>query len=148
MKKIIISLLCFMAAAIGMSSCDGIEVSHNGKLEGYWHIVEYDTLATGGVCDMSKSTLFIGVQMHLMGFYDSSSTVANLFSHFEKGDSTLRFYDFFRDDRLAGDHRETDTSATRLYGINNLNETFSIEHISSNSLILRSNTLRIKLRKL
>ena len=136
MKKIIISLLCFTAAAIGMSSCDGIEVSHNGKLEGYWHIVEYDTLATGGVCDMSKSTLFIGVQMHLMGFYDSSSTVANL------------FYDFFRDDRLAGDHRETDTSATRLYGINNLNETFSIEHISSNSLILRSNTLRIKLRKL
>ena len=148
MKKSIISLLCFAAAATGMISCDGLEMSHHGKLEGYWHIVEFDTLATGGVCDMSKSTLFIGVQMHLMGFYDSSSTVANLFSHFEKGDSTLRFYDFFRDDRLAGDHRETDTSATRMYGISNLNETFSIEHISSNSLILRSNTLRIKLRKL
>ena len=43
MKKIIISLLCFTAAAIGMSSCDGIEVSHNGKLEGDWPVVEYDT---------------------------------------------------------------------------------------------------------
>ena len=148
MKKIIISLLCFAAAATGMTSCDGLEMSHNGKLEGYWHIVEFDTLATGGVRDMSESTLFIGVQMRLMSFYDSSSKVANLFSHFEKSDSTLRFYDFFRDDRAAGDHRETDISATRLYGINDLNETFYIEHLSSNSLILKGSTLRIKLRKL
>ena len=49
MKKSIISLLCFAAAATGMTSCDGLEMSHNGKLEGYWHIVEFDTLATGGV---------------------------------------------------------------------------------------------------
>lgn len=148
MKKIIISLLCFAVAATGMTSCDGLEMSHNGKLEGYWHVVEFDTLATGGVCNMSEGTLFLGVQMHLMSFYDSSSKVANLFSHFEKGDSTLRFYDFFRDDRAGGDHRETDISATRLYGINDLNETFYIEHLSSNSLILKGSTLRIKLRKL
>lgn len=148
MKKSIISLLCFAAAATGMTSCDGLEMSHNGKLEGYWHIVEFDTLATGGVCNMSEGTLFLGVQMHLMSFYDSSSTVANLFSHFEKGDSTLRFYDFYRDDRTAGDHRETDISAMRLYGINDLNETFSIEHLSSNSLVLKGSKLRIKLRKL
>ena len=148
MKKSIISLLCFAAAVTGMTSCDGLEMSQNGKLEGYWHIVEFDTLATGGVCDMSQGTLFLGVQMRLMSFYDSSSKVANLFSHFEKSDSTLRFYDFFRDDRAAGDHRETDISATRLYGINDLNETFYIEHLSSNSLILKGSTLRIKLRKL
>ena len=148
MKKSIISLLCFAAAATGMTSCDDLEMSHNGKLEGYWHIVEFDTLATGGVCNMSEGTLFWGVQMHLMSFYDSSSKVANLFSHFEKTDSTLRFYDFFRDDRLAGDHRETDISAMRLYGINDLNETFSIEHLSSNSLILKGTRLRIKLQKL
>ena len=148
MKKSIISLLCFAAAATGMTSCDGLEMSQNGKLEGYWHIVEFDTLATGGVCDMSEGTLFLGVQMRLMSFYDSSSKVANLFSHFEKTDSTLRFYDFFRDDRLAGDHRETDISATRLYGINDLNETFYIEHLSSNTMILKGTRLRIKLRKL
>lgn len=148
MKKSIISLLCFAAAATGMISCDGLEMSHNGKLEGYWHIVEFDTLATGGVCNMSEGTLFLGAQMHLMSFYDSSSTVANLFSQFEKSDSTLRFYDFFRDDRAAGDHRETDISAMRLYGINDLNETFSIERLSSNSLVLKGSTLRIKLRKL
>ena len=148
MKKSIISLLCFAAAVTGMTSCDGLEMSQNGKLEGYWHIVEFDTLATGGVCNMSEGTLFLGVQMHLMSFYDSSSTVANLFSHFEKSDSTLRFYDFFRDDRAGGDHRETDISATRLYGINDLNETFSIEHLSSNSLVLKGSKLRIKLRKL
>lgn len=148
MKKSIISLWCFAAAATGMTSCDGLEMSQNGKLEGYWHIVEFDTLATGGVCDMSEGTLFLGVQMRLMSFYDSSSKVANLFSHFEKTDSTLRFYDFFRDDRLAGDHRETDISATRLYGINDLNETFYIEHLSSNTMILKGTRLRIKLRKL
>ena len=97
---------------------------------------------------MSEGTLFLGVQMHLMSFYDSSSKVANLFSHFEKSDSPLRFYDFFRDDRAGGDHRETDISATRLYGINDLNEAFYIEHLSSNSLILKGSKLRIKLRKL
>ena len=148
MKKSIISLLCFAVAATGMTSCDGLEMSHNGKLEGYWHIVEFDTLATGGVCNMSEGTLFLGVQMHLMSFYDSSSKVANLFSHFEKGDSTLRFYDFYRDDRAGGDHRETDISATRLYGINDLNETFVIEHLSSKRMELRSNTLKIKFIKL
>ena len=148
MKKNIVSLLCFIAAAFGFTSCDGLEMSQNGKLEGYWHIVEIDTLATGGVRDMSKSTLFLGVQMQLMSFYDSSSTIANLFSHFEKGESTLRIYDFYRDDRLAGDHQETNIQATRQYGINNLNETFVIEHLSSKRMELRSNTLKIKFIKL
>lgn len=148
MKKNIVSLLFFVAAAFGFASCDGLEMSQNGKLEGYWHIVEIDTLATGGVRDMSKSTLFLGVQMQLMSFYDSSATIANLFSHFEKGESTLRIYDFYRDDRLAGDHQETNIQATRQYGINNLNETFVIEHLSSKRMVLRSNTLRIKFIKL
>ena len=148
MKKNIVSLLFFVAAAFGFASCDGLEMSQNGKLEGYWHIVEIDTLATGGVRDMSKSTLFLGVQMQLMSFYDSSATIANLFSHFEKGESTLRIYDLYRDDRLAGDHHETNKQATRHYGINNLNETFVIEHLSSKRMVLRSNTLRIKFIKL
>ena len=55
MKKSIISLLYFAVAATGMTSCDGLEISQNGKLEGYWHIVEFDTLATGGVCALAVS---------------------------------------------------------------------------------------------
>ena len=45
-----------MAAALaaGMQSCE-IETSHNGDLDGFWHLTGVDTLATGGKRDLAHA---------------------------------------------------------------------------------------------
>ena len=48
MKKII-GILFFAVLVFTLSSCE-IETSQNGDLDGFWHLEQVDTLATGGTC--------------------------------------------------------------------------------------------------
>lgn len=51
----------FFIIGIGLllTSCD-IETSDNGDLDGYWHLVRVDTLATGVSSDLSETRVFWG----------------------------------------------------------------------------------------
>ena len=56
MRKAIYTVIgATMIAA--MTSCT-IESSDNGKLDGFWHMEQVDTLATGGTQDLSDSLMF------------------------------------------------------------------------------------------
>ena len=54
-----ISILCIVPVLLLMSltSCE-IETSENGDLDGYWHLEQVDTLATGGVCIIEINVYF------------------------------------------------------------------------------------------
>ena len=52
-------VLCFQSACT-------IETSDNGDLDGYWHLEQVDTLATGGKLNLSKERVFWGVQHKLI----------------------------------------------------------------------------------
>ena len=47
-------VLCFQSACT-------IEMSDNGDLDGYWHLEQVDTLATGGKLNLSKERVFWGL---------------------------------------------------------------------------------------
>lgn len=47
MKKII-GVLSLAVMMLTLSSCE-VETSQNGDLDGFWHLEQVDTLATGGL---------------------------------------------------------------------------------------------------
>ncbi len=62
-------LLYIIGIGLFLTSCD-IETSDNGDLDGHWHLIRVDTLATGGSCNLSESRVFWGVQMRLIQAVD------------------------------------------------------------------------------
>ena len=69
MKRLFNILFIVGIVLAAIPSCT-IETSDNGKLDGFWHLVEIDTLQTGGQKDLSNEKLFWGVEaklLHLQG---------------------------------------------------------------------------------
>ena len=64
MKKII-GILFFAVLVFTLSSCE-IETSQNGDLDGFWHLEQVDTLATGGTCSFADKRIFWGCQRYIV----------------------------------------------------------------------------------
>ncbi len=79
MKKII-GILFFAVMVFSLSSCE-IETSQNGDLDGFWHLEQVDTLATGGTCSFADKRIFWGCQYKLIQVGD--------YNHFEAGRGLL-----------------------------------------------------------
>jgi hypothetical protein len=56
MKKII-GVLSLAVMMLTLSSCE-VETSQNGDLDGFWHLEQVDTLATGGTCNFADKRVF------------------------------------------------------------------------------------------
>lgn len=56
-RKHLILMLVGMLVLCFQSACT-IEMSDNGDLDGYWHLEQVDTLATGGKLNLSKERVF------------------------------------------------------------------------------------------
>lgn len=149
MKKYIIGFLLFFLFLL--TACT-LERSANGDLDGYWHLVEADTLGIGDgqehVCDFSQHLVFWAFQNRLMMTVDQGdgayATLLYRFAH--TGDSLIVSEPRF-DDREQGDSLCRDTTLLRHYGIQNLREAFYIQALSSARMELRSKDLLLKFRK-
>ena len=64
MKKII-GVLSLAVMMLTLSSCE-VETSQNGDLDGFWHLEQVDTLATGGTCNFADKRVFWGCQYKLI----------------------------------------------------------------------------------
>lgn len=64
MKKII-GVLSLAVMMLTLSSCE-VETSQNGDLDGFWHLEQVDTLATGGTCYFADKRVFWGCQYKLI----------------------------------------------------------------------------------
>ena len=142
MKKI----LLFFCLSLIMVSCE-IESSKNGKLDGFWHLTTIDTIATKGHLDVSEKGYFWSVQMHLLQIARQEGGTGLIVFRFENKDNTLRIYDPYANHRENGDPKIIDTSITSLMGINQLDETFKIEKLTSSKMILSSSTLKLYFRR-
>lgn len=56
-----------------LSSCS-IETSDNGDLDGFWHLERIDTIATGGINDLSGQLIFWSVNNKLLMLKGSGSS--------------------------------------------------------------------------
>ena len=130
-------------------SCD-IETSDNGNLDGYWHLVKIDTLATGQSNDLSETRVFWGVQMHLIQVIDhdhDTSHYGYLFN-FEHHGQTLRLYNAHKHERAKGDLLVEDAKTLAPLGINSLDDLFTIEQLNSDKMVLKDDMLRLWFEKM
>lgn len=140
-------ILLSMVALFSLSACE-IETHDNDKLDGFWHLERVDTIATGGVCDMSQQKVFWSVQAMIIEVSDRSNLNNDkyIFS-FSHRDGKLSLFDARLSDRRKGDPEVKDSTVLQLYGISKLNETFEVMQLTGSKMQLKSETLLLVFRK-
>lgn len=148
MNKITHYISVFIVAILLFSSCQ-IESPHNDKLDGYWHIEQIDTIATGGHADLREARVTWSIQAHLLQIrnYDSDERQIYVF-HFNSDGQTLQLIDAYFDDRTIGDSLITDYSQIQPYGVNTIPVVYTIESVSRERMVLSDGIIRISFRKM
>ena len=133
--------------AVMMASCE-LETSGNGDLDGMWRLAQVDTLATSGVDRMEGEKKYWMFQYKLLQLEDKAGTIGSVLLRFEHKGGTLRVYEPYIYDRENGDRPLDDPAMTAPYGVNALDETFTIEALDGGKMVLSNDKLRLSFRKL
>ena len=144
MKTRHIITLMATAFALLLASCD-VHTSDNGKLDGMWHLVGVDTL-DGGHLDLSSQTKFWMFQANLMQLSNTNRGELIICRFNQSGDS-LTVSEPRVSNRNVGDTLITKPAVLSPYGINALNESFFIEMLQSDKMILRTDHLTLNFKK-
>jgi len=142
MKRSLIYILSVVVALLVFQSCE-LETSDNGDLDGNWQLMQVDTIATGGSCNVKERQLFYAVQVRLLclSAYNTDAE-SNLFFHFEHTADSLKLQSASSDG-----HVMYPVSMLRPYGINKEQEAFKIMLLNSDRMQLRSDSLLLSFRK-
>lgn len=144
MKTRHIITLMATAFALLLVSCD-MHTSDNGKLDGMWHLVGVDTL-DGGHLDLGNQTKFWMFQANLMQLSNTNRGELIICRFNQSGDS-LTVSEPRVSNRNVGDTLITKPAVLSPYGINALNESFFIEKLQSDKMILRTDRLTLNFKK-
>ena len=141
--------LATLVVALLTTSCE-LETSGNGKLDGYWHMERVDTIATGGVRDVSDQLLFWSFQNKLLMLNDRSGANPTCIVHFDAKTepNVILTSSPYISDRANGDVLIEDYTILWPYGITDLNESINIDHLSGSKMILRDELVIITFRRL
>lgn len=131
--------------AITTTACT-IETSGNGDLDGFWHLTNVDTLATGGITDYSQKQVFWSFQGKMYKMRDFSTGIA-VIGYFTRHDDSLFIANVYRDDRMYDDPPIKDVAELYVYGVDAINEHYSIVYLSSSRMTLKSTTLELEFKK-
>lgn len=101
-KYLTVMATAAMFAAISLNSCT-LETSSAGKFDGMWHLTQVDTIATGGVLDLSEQRIFWSFQFKLMQAEDKNGIERTVIMRYSKGDGTLTLSSPYAYDRDNGD---------------------------------------------
>lgn len=139
-------LLYFTLSLIMITSCT-LDSSDNGALDGYWQLSSIDTLANGHSVNMRDSGIFWAFNFNLLVTRSTKEPLGEILYDFENTEDNLILsnpYILYRD---SSDIKVTDVNLLKKYGVNSLLETFTIEHLNSNKMVLQSNLVRLNFRK-
>lgn len=146
MKLFNIFMIFFLLFAL--AGCE-INSSDNGDLDGYWYLRQVDSLSNGKSVPYTSNKVFWGIYGNMTVTEDITGT-KSLFRFSHKGNE-LRLYDAMVHDRLVGDTLlwEKDIKEHNLFfqGVNSLDETFVIESLSGERMVLKSSILRLHFDK-
>ncbi len=126
-----------------------LETSDNGKLDGYWHLEQVDTLATSGVCNLSDHLVFWAVQAKMLALInrDDFNNISGYILRFSHESGRLRLFAPYLNDRLNGDVRIDSPEVLAPFGVNALEEDFLVEKLSGSVMCLNNGQLRLHFRK-
>lgn len=139
MKKII-SIIIFVGLLV--TACDTTS-SENGELDGMWYLTQVDSLSNGHSADYRNKRIFWSFQGTLAQFNYADGMNCYYMSHFDRTESTLKMKDFFLYDRVDEDHFiDSETlDEIRPYGINSLEEDYTIKRLDDDAMILQDSEL-------
>jgi hypothetical protein len=137
----VICILCTLCV-----SCE-VETHSNGKIDGYWHLVKIDTMATGGITDLSEQRIFWAMQANLAKLRDYDQPDSVFIMRFVQDDNTLVLGDIHIYDREQGDPIAELSPALTHLGINKTEEHFTIEQLKSTRMTISSDLLRLSFKK-
>ena len=144
-------LTALTGIAVSMASCT-MESSDNGKLDGFWHLEQVDTLATGGKADLSDKRIFWGVQHKLISIKDYDTE--GFYCRFRQtGDSLILsspYLNHWHQDHgdNGGDIPMKSVSDNlRRCGINHIEEHFCKLRLTGEEMILKNEELILKFKK-
>lgn len=146
-QYLIFSLSAFLV--FSFTSCE-LETSGNGDLDGFWHLVQVDTLQTGGVNDTSKDLFFWSFQVNLLEFSDRSYQIPIFMARFNHENGQLKVTQPCLYNRDEGNEMVTEENVKDIspYGLNALEETFRVEELSGSRMTLSNGTLRLYFKKM
>ncbi|MEE3391847.1 MAG: lipocalin-like domain-containing protein [Candidatus Cryptobacteroides sp.] len=146
-QYLIFSLSAFLV--FSFTSCE-LETSGNGDLDGFWHLVQVDTLQTGGVNDTSKELFFWSFQVNLLEFSDRSYQIPIFMARFNHDNGQLKVTQPCLYNRDEGNEMVTEENVKDIspYGLNALEETFRVEELSGSRMTLSNGTLRLYFKKM
>lgn len=146
-QYLIFSLSAFLV--FSFTSCE-LETSGNGDLDGFWHLVQVDTLQTGGVKDTSKDLFFWSFQVNLLEFSDRSYQIPIFMARFNHDNGQLKVTQPCLYNRDEGNEMVTEENVKDIspYGLNALEETFRVEELSGSRMTLSNGTLRLYFKKM
>lgn len=135
MKKLfILTLLIFTVCSCG-------KVPMNGKLDGMWQLMQIEH-ADGTVNNIKESRLYYCIQLELLGL--QSAGHIEFLGRFAYTEDSL----FVNDFRLNSDNTMLAIpEQLSPYGINETAERFGIEQLTSDKMVLKSNTATLSFRK-
>lgn len=146
-KTLIATAACTLMASCGLVD---IESSGNGHLDGYWHLTSVDSLNTKTTRDMHDERVFWAVQGSLLTAYspDFTGTPQRIVCQFTRENKQLTIINPRIFDRAGGDPPVENVDVLRPFGINKLDERFTITTLTSNHLTITTDSLRLNFRKM
>lgn len=142
----LVGITAFLLLAL-FSSCEGFQISDNGNLDGMWHLVEVDSLATDVSVDYRYNGIYWSFQSDLMGLDDKLQRYESCLMRFELTGEQFRVFDPYVNNRNEGDIKVSEVSMIAPFGINALAEEFAVETLTKQRMILRSTSLRLRFKK-
>ncbi len=128
------------------SSCE-LETSHNGDLDGMWHLIRVDTLENGHYADLQNEKIYWSFQRKLLQLDDKSGRNTSILFYFDRQASNMKVYNAYIYDRNKGDEKLNDPMFLHPYGLSKLEENLNIEHLSGGKLLLSTAKLRLRFVK-
>lgn len=147
MKHCYINIFIAFVVSMMFGACE-IRTLDNGDLDGMWHLTRVDTLATSTTADLGNERIYWSFQARLLQLDDKSGMHQSLLMRFEHNGATLRLYDPYIYDRENGDKPLEDITLLNPFGIVAPDETYTIESLSGNKMILLLGTYRMYFKKL
>lgn len=136
--------LYIIGVALLLVGCE-MEHSDNGDLDGLWQLRALDSLYNGQTVDMRDRQVTWGFQGTLLETRSKRSKTYIL--RFAHEADILKLYSPYVSDRDHGDVKVEDAAGLNALGINKLEESFKVLHLSSDQMDLQSETLRLHFRK-
>ena len=145
MKK----LLYILTLGILLVSCE-LETSGNEKLDGFWQMSQVDTLSTGRVTDTREALIYWGIQGKLLQIRFSENGTylgEGLMFRFNRDGDNLTLSSPVIHHLYETDDPIDDVEILKPLGIFNLVETFHIDELDDDEMVLTNNSLRLHFRR-